>query len=211
MTRVVVADDHPIVRTGIVALLSEQPDFDVVGQCGDGLSTVQLVAELRPDVLVLDLMLPALSGFEVARRVARGGTRVLVLSFHGNEAYAAEVLANGADAFVSKDAHPNEILRVLRRVAAGERHVPPRLAEAGPSGRARDPWSRLTDREREVVHLVGEGANHADVGLRLGISGRTVEVHRSNAMRKLGLESTTELVRFLIRRGLLGLDDDATG
>lgn len=207
MIHVLVADDHPIVRTGIVALVSEQADLEVVGQCGDGLDALALVLELRPDVLMLDLMLPGLSGLEVARRVAASvqGTKVLILTLHTNEAYAARVLSDGADGFVTKDAHPNEILRALRNVAAGRRHVPAGLVGEGPGG-AVDPWSRLTNREKEVVHLIADGFNHVDLGSRLGISSRTVEVHRGNAMRKLHLESHTELIRFLLRRGLLSAD-----
>lgn len=205
MTRVVLADDHPIVRTGIAALLSGERGVEVVGQTGDGLEALELVEALRPDVLVLDLMMPGLAGLEVAPRVAKAhpDTRILVLTLHEDEGYAARVLSEGAWGFVLKDAHPSRILQAFRDVAAGRRHVPPHLAARKGSTRARDPWSTLTDREREVVQLVAEGLPHADVGLRLGISARTVEVHRGNAMRKLRLQGTAELVRFLVRRGIM--------
>jgi DNA-binding NarL/FixJ family response regulator len=207
--RLVLADDHPIVRTGISHLLAEQVDMEVVAETGDGLEALELVERHRPDVLILDLMLPGLSGLEVARRM-RGSfpeTRVLVLTLHANESYAAQVLADGAAGFVIKDAHPSEILRALRAVAAGRRHFPARLAEAPGSAVAEDPWSALTDREKEVAQLVAEGLSHADVGARLGISGRTVEVHRGNVVRKLRVSGTPELVRFLMRRGILSTDD----
>ena len=207
--RVVIADDHPIVRTGIAALLAEQPDIEVVGQTGDGLEALELLRALAPDVLVLDLMMPGLSGLEVARRAAAASpaTRVLVVTLHANDAYATRVLADGAMGFVLKDAHPDEILRALRTVATGGRHVPPRLRETRASGVARDPWDTLTDREREVAQLVAEGLSYADVGLRLGISSRTVEVHRGNVGRKLRISSTADLIRFLVRQGIVSADD----
>ena len=209
MIRVLVVDDHPIVRSGIIALLRQQSDIEVVGECGDGLDALAAVDAVRPDVVMLDLMLPGLAGIEVARRVACGasGTRVLILTFHANEAYATAALGGGATGFVQKDAEPAEIMRAVRAVAAGRRHFPPHLAEARGSPHARDPWTTLSDREREVAQLVAEGLAHADVGVRLGISARTVEVHRGNAMRKLHLDSAVGLVRFLLRRGILSLDD----
>ena len=208
MIRVVLADDHPIVRTGIAALLASEPDVEIVGQTGDGIEAVELVEQLGPDVLVLDLMLPGLAGMEVARRVAARwpATKVLVLTLHANEEYAERVLADGAMGLVLKDVHPSRILEAFRAVAAGQRHVPLHLLERRGATEARDPWSTLSDREREVIQLVAEGLAHADVGLRLGISARTVEVHRGNAMRKLRLSGAAELVRFLVRRGILSTD-----
>jgi DNA-binding NarL/FixJ family response regulator len=203
--RVVVADDHPIVRTGLVALLADQPDLEVVGQTGDGLEAVDLVERLAPDLLVVDLMLPGLSGIEVNQRVA-SKTRVLVLTLHANEAYAARVHADGAAGFVLKDAHPNEILRAVREVCAGRRHFPPSVLERG-SDTANDPWDGLTDREKEVAQLTCEGRTAADVATRLGISARTVEVHRANVQRKLRVHNVAELVRYLVRRGILAVHD----
>ncbi len=205
LLRVVVADDHPIVRTGIVALLGDQPDLEVVGQTGDGLEALDLVERLRPDLLVVDLMMPGLSGLEVNRRVSTH-TRVLVLTLHANEAYAAQVFDDGAAGFVVKDAHPNEILRAVRTIAEGRRHFPPSVVERG-TDVATDPWATLTDREREVAQLTAEGLTGADAATRLGISPRTVEVHRSNVLRKLRLTGTAELVRFLVRRGILAVHD----
>ncbi len=141
MIRVLVVDDHPIVRNGIIALLRLQADIEVAGECGDGLDALALVDAVRPDVVMLDLMLPGLAGIEVARRVACGtsGARVLILTFHANEAYATAALGGGASGFVQKDADPAEILRAVRAVAAGRRHFPPHLAESRGSPLARDP------------------------------------------------------------------------
>lgn len=201
--RVLLVDDHPVVRAGIAALLCDEPDMEVVGQTGDGLDAIALVDALSPDVVVLDLMIAGLPGLEVNRRIS-GRTRVLVLTLHANEAYAAQVLADGAAGFVLKDAHPNEILRAVRTIRGGGVHRPLSLGR-GPE--PEDPWDALTAREKEVAQLVAEGHPYADVGVRLGISPRTVEVHRGNAMRKLRLRGTAELVRYLVRRGVLSADD----
>ena len=205
MTRIVLADDHPIVRTGIAALLAEEDDLEVVGQASDGLEALALVEALRPDVLVLDLMLPGLSGLEVNRRVARAfpETRVCVLTLHSNEDYAVTVLEDGAMGYMLKDAQPAAILAAVRDVAAGRRHFSRRLGDARRGERAVDPWTTLTAREREVTQLVAEGNSHAEAGARLGISPRTVEVHRANAMKKLQLERPADLLRYLMRRGTL--------
>jgi len=209
MTRVLLVDDHPVVRRGLAAMLTAQPDLEVVGECADGLDALEKVAELEPDLVVLDLMLPGLSGHEVARRIAseRPAVRVLVLTLHAHEGHLARVLSSGAHGLVQKDAHPDALLRAIRKVLAGERHFPPRLAESRGSSTARDPWESLTDREREVALLSAEGLSYADIGGRLGISPRTAEVHRGNVLRKLHLSGTAELVRFVVRRGLSSADE----
>ena len=209
MTRIVLVDDHPIVRAGIVALLATTEDLEVVGQTHDGLEALALVAALRPDVLLLDLMIPGLSGFEVNRRITASfsQTRVLVFTLHANDAYAVQVLSDGAAGLVLKDAESAAILRAFREVAAGRRFFPPRLAELQGATEVIDPWSLLTTREREVAQLCAEGLAHADVAERLVISRRTVDIHRGNAMRKLRLSGTAELVRYLVRRGILSAID----
>lgn len=209
MTRIVLVDDHPIVRSGIAGLLASTPDLHLIGQTHDGLDALDLVATLRPDVLLVDLMIPGLSGFEVNRRVATDypATRVLILTLHANEAYATQVLADGAAGLVLKDAEPGAIVRAVREVAAGRRAFPARMAESHGSSEVVDPWSLLTTREREVVQLCAEGFTHNDAGLRLKISPRTVDIHRGNAMRKLRLNGTAELVRYLVRRGILSAVD----
>jgi two-component system response regulator NreC len=208
VTRILLVDDHAVVRAGLRAMLGAEPDLEVVGEAADGLTALERVEALAPDLMLLDLMLPGLSGLEVARRVASAwpAVGIVVLTFHAGEDYAAEILAQGAQGLVPKDADPAEILRAVRQVASGQRHFPPRLAAQRGSDQAADPWSWLTDREREIVQLVAEGSSHADIGERLGISPRTVEVHRGNAMRKLRLQGPLELVRFLVRRGILSLE-----
>ena len=216
MTTIVLADDHHIVRQGMRALLEAEPDFRLVGEAGDGLETVQLVERLRPDVLVLDLMMPGLNGLEVTRQVGKRSpqTRVVILSMHANEAYVLEALRNGAVGYVLKDASVTELVQAVREVTAGRRYLSPPLSERAIDayvGRAKeatlDRYETLTDREREVLHLVAEGCTNAAIAARLSISPRTAETHRANMMRKLGLHTQTDLIRYALRRGIIPMED----
>jgi DNA-binding NarL/FixJ family response regulator len=203
------ADDHPIVRQGLSTLLKAEPGFEVVGEAADGLSALRLAERLQPDVLVLDLMMPNLGGLEVTRRVARQlpQTRVVVLSMHSHEAYVAEALAAGATAYVVKDAGAQELLTAIRSAAEGNRYLSPSISESALASYAArgaaDPFETLTAREREVLRLTAEGLSGAECSQRLHISPRTVETHRANLMRKLGLRNQRELVRYALERGLL--------
>lgn len=215
MTSIVLADDHHVVRQGLRALLEAEPGITIVGEAADGLQAVELVERLRPDVLIADLMMPRLSGLEVARQVVRRGapTRVVLLSMHADAGYVAEGLRNGATAYVLKDSTAAELVRAVHEAAAGRRYLSPPLSEpALESYRSRseaatlDLYDTLTAREREVLHLAAEGMTSAEVSARLFISPRTVEIHRAHLMRKLGLKNQTELVRYALRRGILPLD-----
>jgi DNA-binding NarL/FixJ family response regulator len=212
MTTIVLADDHPVVRRGLRALLEAVPDFRVTGETGDGLEVVRLVEELRPQVLVLDLMMPGVGGLEVARQVNLRfpTTKVVILSMHANEAYVLEALRNGASAYVLKDAGGGELLQAVRSVVAGSRYLSAPLSERAIADYVEkaksaplDPVGELTTREREVLGLAAEGQSTGDIAARLGISPRTAETHRANLMRKLGLHNQTALVRFAIRQGIL--------
>jgi DNA-binding NarL/FixJ family response regulator len=204
-----VADDHPIVRQGLTALLKSEPGFAVVGEAADGSTALRLAEKLQPDVLVLDLMMPSLSGLEVARRMARRSprTRIVVLSMHSHEAYVVEALSAGATAYVVKDAGADELLTAVRSAAEGRRYLSPAISElaleAHSARGAADPFDSLTAREREVLQWTAEGLSGAQVSQRLHISPRTVESHRANLMRKLGLRNQRELVRYALERGLL--------
>jgi two-component system, NarL family, response regulator NreC len=213
---ILLADDHRIVREGFRALLEAEPDFQIVAETGDGLEAVRLVEQHKPQVLVLDLMMPGLNGMEVARQVSQRAprTRIVVLSMHANEAYVLEALKNGASAYVLKDASAAELVRAVREANAGRRYLSPPLSEPAIDSyiqRARtsdslDLYDTLTNREREVLQLAAEGHTNVEIANRLFISPRTVETHRSNAMHKLGLRSQTELVRFALQRGILPLE-----
>ena len=212
MTKIVLADDHHVVRQGLRSLLEAEPDFSVVGETGDGVEAAQLAERLRPDVLVLDLMMPGLNGLEVTRQVSQRSpqTRVVILSMHANEAHVLEALRAGAAAYVLKESTSAELVRAVHEAVAGRRYLSPPLSEraievylqkAKPA--ALDPYETLTTREREVLHLVAEGHTNAEIAERLFISRRTVETHRANLMRKLGLRTQTDLIRYALRRGIL--------
>jgi DNA-binding NarL/FixJ family response regulator len=192
-------------RAGLVAVLQEKAGVEVVGEAVDGPDALDLVERVKPDVLVLDLMMPGMSGIEVARRVSRQrpDTRMVILTLHTDDAIGLAALQSGAHGLVTKGAAASELLRAIRTVAAGGRAFPARLTAAGAGSAPADPWESLTDREREVMMLLTEGHQNADVAVRLGISVRTVEVHRAAGLRKLHLSGVADLVRLLVRRGLV--------
>lgn len=212
MITIVLADDHPIVRQGLRALLAAEPGYEVVGEAADGLAAARLVEQLRPAVLVVDLMMPGLGGLEVIRRVRAlpSPPQVIVLSMHADEVYVLDALRSGASAYVLKENDTAELIGAVRAVAAGQRYLSPPLSERAIDSYLRqshatplDAFELLTTREREVLRLVAEGHTNAAIAARLSISPRTAETHRANLMRKLGLHSQADLVRFAVRRGLL--------
>jgi DNA-binding NarL/FixJ family response regulator len=210
-TRILLADDHQIVRQGLRAVLEGAGDFAVVAEVASGLDVAPLVEQARPDVLLLDLMMPGLNGLEVARQLHRKhpAVKIVILSMHSNESYVLEALRAGASAYVLKSGSSKEILEAVRAAAAGRRYLSPPLSEraidayAHRAEDAEDPYETLTTREREVLQMAAEGRSNQRMAEQLGISARTVETHRANLMHKLGLEGQTELVRYCIRRGIL--------
>ncbi len=215
MTTIVLADDHQIVRQGLRALLESESDFSITGETGDGLEAVDLVERLQPDVLVVDLMMPGLNGLEVTRQAGKRSphTQVVILSMHANEAYVLEALRNGAKGYVLKDASMADLVRAIREVTAGKHFLSPPLSERAIEiykQRAEtvelDRYETLTNREREVLHLLAEGCSYKEIGSRLTISPRTAETHRTNLMRKLDLRTQTDLIRYALRKGILPMD-----
>jgi DNA-binding NarL/FixJ family response regulator len=214
---ILLADDHPIVRRGLRALLEAEPDFCIVDEVDDGLDAVERVERLQPDILVLDLMMPGLNGLEVTRQVGQRspGTHVVVLSMYANEAYVLEALRNGATGYVLKKSSPDELVQAVREAVAGRsflsRSLSQRAIEAYRQKAQeipRDRYDRLTNREREVLHLAAEGYANAEIATRLSISPRTVEMHRANMMRKLGLSAQADLIRYAFQRGILPVEND---
>jgi two-component system, NarL family, response regulator NreC len=214
-TRVLLADDHQVIIDGLKALLTSEDDLEVVGQATDGLQVVPRVLELKPDVLVLDLMMPGLGGLEVARQMRdrAPSTKVIILSMHSNDAYVVEALRNGAAGYVLKQAEARALIDAIRTVRGGTRYLSPPLSEeklerwemdakAAPF----DPYDTLSTREREVLQLAAEGLTSAEIGGRLTIGKRTVETHRANLQRKLGVKTQADLVRFAVKKGLVGVD-----
>jgi DNA-binding NarL/FixJ family response regulator len=215
MTTIVLADDHLVVRKGMRSLLETEPDFELVGEADDGLQAVQLVERLTPDVVVLDLMMPGLNGIEVTRQIRKRSphTKIIILSMHTNDEYVLEALQCGANGYVLKDAGATELVGAVRDVAEEKRYLSPELAERAIDAYVRqtqettlDRYETLTDREREVLHLAAEGLTNTEIAARLSLSPRTIENHRANMMRKLGLHNQTELVRYAIKKGIIALE-----
>lgn len=210
--KIFLADDHHLVRQGLRSLLDSQPDFEVIGECGNGREAAEAVERTRPDVTILDLMMPGLNGLEVTRLV-KDWTRVVILSMHANEAYVLEALRNGAYAYVLKDSTADDLVQAVRSVVEGRRFLSAPLSERAieayllkAQAAPLDPYDTLTSREREVLQLLAEGLTNNEVSARLSISPRTVEVHRANLMHKLGLHTQADLIRLALKRGILPLD-----
>jgi len=211
----VLAEDRVMVRQGVRALLASENDFSIVGECGDGLEAVTLVENLEPDVLVLDLMLPSLSGLDVVSHICQKPlpTRVVILTMHANEAYVLETLRNGAFVYVLKDTPFEELVTAIREVHAGRKYLCRPLSEIRikdyllkSNERQLNRFDSLTARQREVVQLVAEGKSSREIGRLLGISRRTVETHRAQAMKLFGVNKQTDLVRFVLQRGIPPID-----
>jgi two-component system, NarL family, response regulator NreC len=210
------ADDHRVVREGFRALLETEPGFRIVGEAGDGLEAVRLAEKLKPNVVIMDLMMPGLNGLEVIRQISQRSsrTRIVVLSMHSNEGYVLTALRNGASAYVLKDSSSADLMRAVREALEGRRYLSPPLSQPAidayieriQKGEPFDPYESLSNREREVLQLGAEGHTNAEIAARLFISSRTVETHRANAMHKLGLRSQTDLIRYALQRGILPLE-----
>ncbi len=212
MITVLLADDHIVMRQGLRALIDSQTDLEVVGEASNGHEALELIQQKKPAVSVLDLMMPGLSGLEVTRQVWRI-SQVLILSMHADEAYVIEALRKGASGYVLKDATANELIQAIRIVASGQRYLSSPFSERAISAYIQrvktgslEPYDTLTTREREILQLVAEGRNSAEIAQRLSISPRTVEAHRASLNRKLDIHSQADLIRLAMKKGLLPLD-----
>jgi two-component system, NarL family, response regulator NreC len=209
--RILIADDHAMVRSGLRALLEAQPDMEVVGEAADGLVVQSRCEELRPDVVLMDLTMPGRGGIAAVADVRRAspGTKVLVLTMHEDEAYARLAAAAGVEGYVLKRALAADLVVAIRTVHAGGRYAAPEVTDGffEPERDARNlsgtGVSVLSDREREVAGFVALGYTNAEIGRKLSISPKTVETHRAKIMGKLGLRTRADIVRFAIEHGLM--------
>lgn len=214
MIRVLVADDHTIVRQGLVSLLTQSGDCEVVAEAADGLAAIEQALATRPDVAVLDISMPRLGGLEAVRRIHAElpATRILVLTAHDEEEYVVPLVQAGASGYLLKDSAAADLLQAVRTLRAGQGYFGPQAAKvlaerfqapAG-AGAGADPYGTLTTREREVFHLVIEGRTTKEVAKALQISVKTADNHRSRVLEKLRAHNTAELVRYAAKKGLLG-------
>ena len=208
--RIVLADDHAVLRAGIRALLELQPDFQVVGDASDGAQAIAAVRALRPDVVLMDVGMPGMDGLAATRQIKEisPSTRILILTQHENKEYVLPALKVGASGYVLKRSEGDELLNAVRTVHAGGTFLDPSVAgliaeEVRRGGSAQDPYETLSDREREVLLLLAQGKTHKQIGETLFISAKTVDFHRTNLLRKLGLSSRADLTRYAVRRGLI--------
>jgi two-component system response regulator NreC len=206
--RILLADDHTMVRQGFRMILAAQPDMEIVGEAGNGREAVDLAERLQPDLVVMDVAMPELNGIEATRRIADSAprARVLALSMYKDSVYVREILRAGARGFLLKDAIDRDLLAAVRAVASGEGYLSPAVSEAVLSDYRRhvtDPLDLLSSREREVLQLIAEGKTNKEIATGLNLSVYTVEAHRGRIMEKLNLHSVGELVRFAVRKGLV--------
>lgn len=206
--RILLADDHSMVRQGFRRILEAQGDFEIAGEACDGKQAVELAAQLRPDVVVMDVAMPGLNGIEATRRICESSprTRVLALSMHREGVYVREILRAGARGYLLKDAFDADLVAAVRAVARGEGYIAPAVADcvlADYRQHVSDPVDLLTAREREILQLIAEGMTNKEIASRLNLSVYTVDAHRGRIMEKLNLHSAGELVRFALRKGLI--------
>jgi len=209
--RVVLCDDHALFRAGMKAILQEQPDVDVVGEAGDGQAALNEVERLRPDVVLMDIEMPRLNGFDATRRItqARKEVKVLILTMYAEEHLVARCLEAGASGYVLKDVPVSQLVYAIEAVARGERYLSPKAVETVLDDhgqrleRGRTKYDLLTDREREVLKLLADGLSVKEVAARLERSVKTAEVHKYNLMRKLGVHDRSGLVKYAIAHRLV--------
>jgi two-component system, NarL family, response regulator NreC len=208
MIRILLADDHALVRHGFRMILAAQPDMEVAGEAGNGREAVELAQKLKPDIVVMDVTMPELNGIEATRRLIELSprSRVLALSMHKDAVYVREILRAGARGYLLKDSADADLLAAVRAVAKGEGYLSPGVSDAVLSDYRRhvtDPLDLLTTREREVLQMIAEGKTNKEIANSLNLSVYTIEAHRGRVMEKLNLHSTGELVRFAVRSGLI--------
>ena len=211
--RILLADDHGIVRRGLKSLLESQPGYTVIGEAADGLEALRLCGELSPDLLIIDISMPMMNGIEVAARVQKldPPPGVIILSMHVDESYIMRALGAGARGYLVKDATDEDLIPAIRAVASGKPFFSPAVSAVLMEDyvrqlRARglsDSYHLLTDREREILQLLAEGRSNKEVATLLEVGVSTVETHRANLMQKLNLHNTAEIVLYAVRKGII--------
>jgi DNA-binding NarL/FixJ family response regulator len=206
--RILLADDHAVVRQGFKMILAEQPDMEISGEAANGREAVELAEKIKPDVVVMDVAMPELNGIEATRRLAASvpHTRVLALSMHKDSVYVREILRAGARGYLLKDSPAQDMLAAVRAVAGGEGYISPAVSSAVLDDYRKhvtNPIDLLTSREREVLQMLAEGKTNKEIAAVLNLSVYTVEAHRGRIMEKLNVHSINELVRFAVRNGLI--------
>jgi len=209
MIRIVLADDHAIVREGLKRIVADVPDFGVVGEAADGAGVLQAVRGLEFDVLVLDLSMPGRSGMELIKLVKaeQPKLRILVLSMHQETQYAVRAIKSGASGYLTKESAPAQLEQAIRKIAGGGAYISAEVAEqlalgAMPGADGAAPHEALSDREFQVFRLLVDGVAPGEIAAQLHLSVKTVSTHKANLMQKLGVQNTTELVRYALKHGL---------
>ena len=206
--RILLADDHAVVRAGFKMILGAQPDMDIAGEAANGREAVELAAQLHPDIVVMDVAMPELNGIEATRRLlaADPHIRVIALSMHKDSVYVREILRAGARGYLLKDSGADDLVSAVRAVAAGESYLSPAVSNAVLDDYRKhvtNPIDLLTSREREVLQMLAEGKTNKEIATLLNLSVYTVDAHRGRIMEKLNLHSINDLVRFALRNGLI--------
>jgi DNA-binding NarL/FixJ family response regulator len=212
-TRIVLADDHTLMRRGLRLVLEREPGLAVVGEASNGREAIDIVIRENPDVVILDIAMPLLNGIEAAKRIheERLKTAVMILSMHSDEAYILKALRAGARAYLLKDSAETDLIQAIRAVCSGKAFFSPAVSKVLADDYMRqiqqqgveDPYDLLTSRERELLQLIGELRSTKDIASLLGVSPHTVDTHRSNLMQKLGVHSIPELILYAMRKGLI--------
>ena len=211
MTTILIADDHGVVREGLRRLLESERDLEVCAEASDGREVLERVSSSRPDVVVLDINMPRLGGLETLERLRseHPGVKVVLLSMHGDPPFIQSAVSLGADGYVLKSGRATEVVSAVRAVTKGGSYFSPTVAKEivqqlrAPKRGSTEPFSVLSAREREVLHLIADGLSAKEIAVELEISAKTVEAHRTSLMRKLGARKATELVRYALRHGLI--------
>jgi DNA-binding NarL/FixJ family response regulator len=210
--RVVLVDDHALVRQGFRRILEDDAELTVVGEASNGTDAIALVKKTDPDVVVMDMAMPEMSGLHATMEIIkqRPGTKVLILSMYSDEQYVRNALDAGAKGYILKSAIENDLTRAVKAVAAGEQYLAPELSsvliraiQTGSFEKASDPYDRLTQREKQVLQLIATGKSNKEIAVMLDLSVNTVAVHRANLMSALGVHKTAELVLFAVKKGLV--------